>query len=226
MAADPRRDWRPQRPRPTRRPAPVTDPLLEPFWSGMRVLAHFEITPGSGGPAVLELFDEAGEPAGAVAPAAVEALRAAVMVREAVIDGVLTVQPTIGGNGTALVAEAHVPGMGMIVPRAPEVVYQRRLPADAAAAEICFVAVDLLSVDNQPLLDLPLLERKRQLESLLVPSELVRLSPTTRPPLGPWLASWQAAGFRGLLMKSSNSRYRPGEETTEWTVVRQAQQRA
>jgi len=221
-----RRDWRPQKPRPTRRPPPITDPLLEPLWSGTRVLAHFTAQPESDAPPRLELVDEWGDEVGRIAPAAVEALGRAVMALEAVIDGVLTVQPALGGDGTALIAEAHVPGMGMFVPRAPQIVYQRRIARPDEDPEICFVAVDLLSVDGQPLLDLPLLERRRQLESLFVESDLVRVSPVVRPPIGPWLNSWRAAGFAGLMMKAAKSRYRPGELTVEWSVVRQQGQRS
>ncbi|CAN5594262.1 hypothetical protein BH23CHL7_BH23CHL7_20210 [soil metagenome] len=220
-----RREWRPQKPRSTRRPPPITDPLLEPFWSGTRVLAHFAVQPDSDAPPRLELLDEWGDDVGRIATAAVDALRQAVMALEAVIDGVLTVQPSIGGDGTALVAEARVPAMGMFVPRAPQVVYERRFARPESEPEIAFVAVDLLSVDGQSLLDLPLLERKRQLESLFVETELLRISPVARPPVGPWLNSWRAAGFAGVMMKAANSRYRPGELTVEWSVVRQLGQR-
>jgi len=220
-----RRDWRPLKPRSGRRPAAVTDPVLEPFWSGLRVLAHFDAQPDSGQPPGLALIDEAGEDATRIAPAAADALRNSVMALEAVIDGVLTVQPNLGSAGTALVGEARVPGMSMVLPRAPQVVYERQLPAHAADADIAFVAVDLLSVDNQPLLDLPLLERRRHLDGLFIENHLLRLSPVVRPPIGPWLSSWQAAGFVGLVMKAANSRYRPGEQTLDWVVVRRGLQR-
>jgi ATP-dependent DNA ligase len=221
-----RRAWRPLKPRATRRTPPVTDPVLEPFWSGLRVLAHFIAQPEGDQPPRLALVDEAGEDATRVAPAAAAALRDSIMALEAVVDGVLTIQPSLGDEGTALVGEAQVPGMSMILPRTPQVVYQRQLPAGAEDAEIAFVAVDLLSVDHQPLLDLPLLERKRHLENLFVESALVRVSPLARPPIGPWLSSWQAAGFAGLIMKAANSRYRPGEQTLEWVVVRRGLQRS
>jgi ATP-dependent DNA ligase len=47
----------------------------------------------------------------------------------------------------------------------------------------------------------------------------VRLSPVVRPPLRQWFASWQSAGFKGLIIKAANSRYEPGGETIEWATV-------
>jgi ATP-dependent DNA ligase len=221
-----KRAWRPLKPRRSRRTPPVTDPVLEPFWSGLRVLAHFIADPDSGQPPRLALIDEGGEDATRIAPAAASALRDSIMALEAVVDGVLTIQPSLGDEGASLVGEAHVPGMTMILPRSPQIVYQRQLPPGAEDAEIAFVAVDLLSVDHQPMINLPLLERRRHLDGLLVENALVRVSPLSRPPIGPRLSSLQAAGFAGLMMKAANSRYRPGEETLEWVVVRRGLQRS
>jgi ATP-dependent DNA ligase len=194
----------------------VTDPLLEPWWSGVRVLAHFAAQPDEGGAARIALRDEDGDEVSALAPDAVASLRDSVMALDAVIDGVLTRQATLGGVGNSMVVEAEVSSLAFVLPTRPDATFRRR---HGTPGELAFVAVDLLSVDGQDLLELPLLERKRQLESLFVESELVRLSPVTRPPVGPWLNSWKSAGFRGLLMKAANSRYRPGELTTEWATV-------
>lgn len=212
-------DWRPVRPRSTRRPPEITDPVLEPFWTGTRVLAHYRANADSDSPPQLDLIDERGDPANDIAPAAMAALRDSVMALEAVIDGVLTDQPTRGGLGTALIPDVRGPRVSMFMSRSTELTYQPRRPIEGEESTIAFVAVDLLSVDGHLLLDLPLLERKRQLESLFIENSLVRVSPIARPPIGPWLNSWQAAGFRGIMMKAANSRYRPGDLTVEWTIV-------
>ncbi len=143
---------------------------------------------------------------------------------EAVIDGILTQQATAGGEGTALIPRAQVSRMGLLMPRQAEMTYE---PAkgETRAGETSFVALDLLSIDGQALFDLPLLERKRQLESLFIDTELVRVSPHARPPLGPWLNTWKSAGFRGVMMKAANSRYRPGDLTLEWTVIERLHER-
>ena len=77
---------------------------------------------------------------------------------------------------------------------------------------------DLLWVDDTSLLDIPLLERRRLLESVLVESDFVRLGAYIRPPIHTWVGSWRAQGFEGLTFKAANSRYRPGESNPEWVV--------
>jgi len=81
------------------------------------------------------------------------------------------------------------------------------------------VVVDLLWVDGQWLLDVPLLERRRVLESIVPEQQLVRPGPYRREPLGSWVESWRAQGFRGMTFKSANSRYRPGETADDWTLT-------
>ena len=84
---------------------------------------------------------------------------------------------------------------------------------------VAFVAVDLLRLDGEELLDVPLLERKRLLEQVVAAGDLVRVTPFVRPPLEGWLNSWKAAGFAGAILKAANSRYVPGRETDEWYVA-------
>ena len=95
----------------------------------------------------------------------------------------------------------------------------RRPAADADLTPEAFVAVDLLRLDGQSLLDVPLLERKRLLESVLEQGPLVRVSVMCRPPIDGWVASWQGAGLRGAMMKSANGRYIPGDRTPEWRTI-------
>ena len=212
-------DWRPQAVRRSRRTPEIRDPILEPFWQGIRVLAHFRAEqPGTDGPS-LELIDDEGEEVSYAATATAEALARSIMALDAVVDGILTPQATAAQVGTSLVATAHVPMTSFILPHRPEVTHEPARNYDPAFNSLAFVALDLLSVDGQRLLDVPLLERKRLLESLFVQGDLVRVSPYTRPPVKPWLNSWKSAGFRGLMMKAANSRYRPGGETSEWTLI-------
>ncbi len=81
------------------------------------------------------------------------------------------------------------------------------------------MAFDLLRVDGQSLLDLPLLERHRLLESVIPEGPLVRVSIVCRPPIDPWIATWQASGLRGGMLKAANGRYLPGDRTPEWREV-------
>jgi ATP-dependent DNA ligase len=208
-------EWRPQLPRESRYAPTIRDPIVEPYWAGRHVLAHVESARATMGPSV-RLVDTFGDDATDDAPAVVAALGRALLAADAVIDGVLTGQATRRSEGTALVLEARVSPLSPLLPRAAEV----DVPGSAAdEGPTAFVAVDLLRLDGEDLFDLPLLERKRLLESTLGVEELVRVSPFARPPIQTWLASWKAAGFGGAIMKAANSRYRPGAMTEEWTVV-------
>jgi len=209
-----RRAWRPQE-FGTRRTRDIDDPLLEPAWNGIRILVHLE------GDAVAAV-DEAGEelvlPPN-LAVAIVDAARAA----ELVLDGYLSAQP---GRSTEGMVVGRVEG-----PRASDVVRQmfigtRRSDGGSLPRSIdirpgdslAFVAIDLLSVDGQSLLDVPLLERKRQLEGSIVESELVRRGSFVRPPVERWLMSWRAMGFSHVVFKAANGHYTPGRANETWTV--------
>ena len=81
------------------------------------------------------------------------------------------------------------------------------------------MAIDLLRLDGDSLLDVPLLERKRLLDSVVTPSDLVRVGAYVRPPLTTWISTWRRLGFVGLSYRAANSRYHPGEEHEDWTLV-------
>ena len=214
------REWRPQVIKRGRFVPQVIDPILEPLWSGTRVLVHFRASPNDEEHGTVEIYDEFGDDALLDAPQAADHLRRAVKATEAVIDGVMTGEATTSGENTAIQLFPTVnPLRKFFIGGTPDtdVKYEPRGPREQGVP--AFVAVDLLSVDDQPLFDAPLLERKRLLEGLIEQSELVRLSPWVRPPVRTWFNTWRSAGLRGVIMKSSNSRYRPGAETTEWAYV-------
>ena len=82
-----------------------------------------------------------------------------------------------------------------------------------------FVAVDLLELDGEPLLDVPLQERRRLLESVVDERVQVRVSPAVKQPIGGWLLGWRESGFTHYVAKHQNSRYVPGERTEDWLKV-------
>lgn len=82
-----------------------------------------------------------------------------------------------------------------------------------------FVAVDLLGLEGESLLDVPLLERRRLLDSVVDERVQVRVSPAVKQPIGGWLLGWRDAGFTHYLAKHQNSRYRPGERTDDWLQI-------
>jgi len=214
------RDWRPQKIHRGRFVPQIVDPVVEPLWSGTRVIVHYRDSEVNDQWGDIEVLDEFGDDAIDDAPMALDFLRRSVFATEAVIDGVITRQATGGGEGLAIVLSGKTKPIQRLFIGGPgsEVTFEP--PKDTRhEGEPAFVALDLLSIDGQTLFDVPLLERKRLLEGAITESELVRVSPVVRPPLRQWFASWRAAGFRGLVLKSSNSRYEPGGQTSEWATV-------
>jgi bifunctional non-homologous end joining protein LigD len=216
MSSDPY-DWRPLEARSSARKPSIVDPIIEPLWQGTRVLAHYRAAADGDGPGTIELRDGEGYDVTEEFAEISAALAGAIFARDAVIDGILTDQAMAGGVGVGVVPEAKITSMGMLLGKAAEVTVTR--PPSDTTSEVSFVALDLLSVDGEPLLDLPLLERKRELEGLLVSNDLARSSPFARPPLAQWFNSWKSAGFNGVVMKAANSRYRPDEVARKWAIV-------
>ena len=67
--------------------------------------------------------------------------------------------------------------------------------------------------------DVPLLERKRILDSAFEERTLVRRTPFVRPPVRRWMVAWRGLGFREVAFKAANSRYTPGRSNEGWAAV-------
>jgi hypothetical protein len=219
IPADPR-EWRPQSIHRGRFVPTISNPLVEPLWSGDRVIVHYHDSDRSDQWGDITVLDEFGDDALALAPIALDFLRRSVRASDAVIDGIITTQATGGGEGMVPVLQGRTqPIKRMFIGGPTSDVTFEPPKGRRHEGEPAFVAIDLLSLDGQTLFDVPLLERKRLLEAAVAESELVRVSPVVRPPLRQWFATWRAAGLKGLVLKSSNSRYMPGGETSEWATV-------
>jgi ATP-dependent DNA ligase len=204
-------------------PGRVSDPLIEPLWAGVRALAAID------GDHVA-FADEHGEPIAGHDDVRA-ALADAASSDHLVIDGFLTKLAARDGSGV-YVAMDDLPTAGQLASR-PLLGIRRTqtdermkaLEAERAARTfgpddvVSFVATDLLWLEGEALLEVPLLERRRILESVLVESDLVRRGIFVRPPIEAWLGSWRALGFTELTFKSANSRYRPGTATTDWVSL-------
>lgn len=223
MIGDPgeRRTWRPQAF--GRRPARhLDDPLVEPLWSGIRVLAHVASTG-------VEFLDGDGD--AQEWPATAGAVAAAVQADSAVLDGYLTTEAAGDGVGVVAAPDPELPSPGQMtrqmlfgggrnrraeIMASIEATAQPHLSSDD---DVVFVAVDLLMLDDESLLDVPLLERKRLLEAILVEGPLVRRGIHVRLPIGVWLGTWRSLGFRAVAYKDANSRYRPGVPNDDWATA-------
>jgi bifunctional non-homologous end joining protein LigD len=82
-----------------------------------------------------------------------------------------------------------------------------------------FVAIDLLELDGEILLDVPFQERRRLLASVVDQAVGVRVSPMVKQPIDGWLAGWRENGFTHYLARHQNSRYRPGEHSDDWLRI-------
>ena len=217
---DDAREWRPQIVHVGRYVPEIVNPILEPLWTGTRVIAHYRDAERDEEWGTVEVYDEFGDEALDLAMPAFDQLRRAIRASEAVVDGIVTDQATGGGEGAGSVIFAQAQPFKRMFIGGPASDIQFAAPRSLPrTGDPAFVALDLLRLDGQPLFDVPLLERKRLLDGLVDQSELVRVSPWVRPPLRSWFSTWQSAGLRGVMMKGANSRYTPGVETTEWAKV-------
>jgi ATP-dependent DNA ligase len=203
-----------------RKSGEVEQPIIEPLWEGLRVLVHWDRRTGvriveAGGVIVTDRF-----------PEVAEALADAFGAETATVDGYLTTQATRSGEGTAVTTvEPPTPGemMGqMVLGKSAERALGGRPDPPVAHDRpdvVAFVAVDLLELDNDVILDVPLLERRRLLDSIVTESDLVRRGLYVRAPVEPWLISWRSIGFRKIALKAQNGRYRPGTDSDDWVVA-------
>jgi hypothetical protein len=215
-----RGDWRPQA-FGRRNAKDIRDPVIEPMWRGDRVIVTVD------GDAIT-VADVDGAPIADDVDQIVAELQTAVLADAVVLDGYLTRQAT-PAPGTVYLVGSELPTAGqmtsqMLVGRGLTARAMTKPEEDEAQLDkdnpLAFVAVDLLLVDDQPLLEIPLLERKRLLESVVRESDLVRRGAYVRPPIDTWLASWRSLGFRELAYKSANGRYQPGGVNDTWAIAR------
>jgi hypothetical protein len=215
--------WRPQGFGPLRAAA-IDDPIVEPLWGGDRALL---IVAGPGD--APRFIAEDGEPFDdpLLLPIAAD-LAASLRADSVVLDGYLTRQPHMDRAlavkmGPAIPTHGEVLGQfflgqsGTKVARAINAA--ENAPRIDADLPLAFVAVDLLAIDDQPLLDVPLLERKRILDTAFEEAVHLRRGAYVRPPIGTWVVSWRAFGFRELAYKGANSRYTPGVPNPGWAIA-------
>ena len=84
----------------------------------------------------------------------------------------------------------------------------------AKASPAAFVGFDLLAIGNRSLLDVPLQERRAQLEKLFKSIRRpLHLTPMTRDAqlAGDWLQRFEGAGLDGVIAKPAGAAYQPGK---------------
>ena len=180
----------PQRPRYVRDQAEPPAHILEPEWKGIRALVRV----GQEGPRFTGYAGQMDGPRELY-----DAIVADTHASTAILDGVLV-------EGWRDEAELEVDPQGNAMSR-------------LAGQHTVFAAFDLLEVDGESLLEVPLLERRRHLEGVLSPSLNVRLTPYVSRGLRSWRDTLAAQGFQRVVLKNWNSGYAPGKTTNDWLVV-------
>ncbi len=183
-------DLAPQRPRYTRERSELPAHLLEPEWQGTRALVRV----GHDGPRFVGYHGPLEGPRELY-----DAIVADSQCDTAILDGVIVDE---WQDERELDADAE----GNAFVRQPG---GRRI----------FAAFDLLEVDGESFLEVPLLERKRHLEGLLRSSVNVRLTAFVTRGLRAWRETLTVQGFRRVVLKDWNSAYAPGRTTDAWLVV-------
>ena len=180
----------PQRPKYVRDQAEPSGHILEPEWKGVRALVRV----GQGGPRFTGYAGQIDGPRELY-----DAIVADTHAQSAILDGVLV-------SGWLDESELEVDPQGNAMSRPP-------------GSRIVFAAFDLLEVDGESLLEVPLLERRRHLEGTLMPSLNVRLTPYVARGLRSWRDTLAGQGFQRVVLKNWNSTYASGKTTGDWLVV-------
>lgn len=183
-------DLAPQRPKPVREQAELPNHILEPAWTGLRALVRV----GHEGPQFVGYQGPIDGPRELY-----DAIRAEARCASAIIDGVLV-------DNWEDERDLEVDDVGNT--------FVRNVPGRKI-----FSAFDLLEVDGESLLRVPLLERKRHLEGLLAPSRNVRLTAFVTRGLRAWQDTLAGLGFKRVVLKDWNSTYSPGQTASSWLVV-------
>lgn len=92
---------------------------------------------------------------------------------------------------------------------------RRLVTAASEKVPVLYYAFDLLEADGRSLLNLPVVERRKELTRIIKPGEFVKVLPYFESS-EMILEKAEEFGYEGLMAKKRNSPYRPGQRTDEW----------
>jgi bifunctional non-homologous end joining protein LigD len=98
--------------------------------------------------------------------------------------------------------------------------HPEELARNKGRVPVQFIAFDLLWLDGQPLLDLPLTERRARLQEVLVETRDVRLSQVVHGRGVDFFEQARGLGLEGVVAKRSASPYRPGTRSHDWRKIK------
>lgn len=163
-----------------------TDWLYEVKWDGYRALCFL-----SGGK--LRMMSRRGNIMDKQFPEVCEALLAAVKAETAILDGEVV---AVDENG--------IPSFQLLQNRTG---FRRAVTTGAKAQALGFFAFDLLYLDGYDLRRAALIDRRRLLQSILLPSNTVRYSEHFTGKGDELLQAVRAKGLEGIVAKKADSRY-------------------
>jgi bifunctional non-homologous end joining protein LigD len=178
------------------RPRDVVDGFVHEIkWDGARVLAHLD---GEGG---MTLRSRSGADVTVSYPELADLATR--------VDA-----PTVLDGEVVVLDERGAASFSMLQPR-----LQLRDPARvrvaAQRAPVLYVVFDVLVCDGEPVLDVPVEQRRERLEALGLHGGRIQVPPTS-PDLATLLEVAKARGDEGVVSKRLGSPYRPGARSTDW----------
>lgn len=178
---------------------------LEVKWDGWRVLV--EVDHGE-----VRLLSRSGGDLSGSFPELLGPIASAVRTGQAVLDGEVVVLGKEGASDFgALQARAGLTG--------------REARAAAKRSPVSLLLFDLLEVNGERILDVPLDDRHGRLDALVAPSRRVRISRPLRGSLQHVLDVTRERGLEGVIAKRRDSRYRPGARSSDWLKLKHQQMR-
>ncbi len=137
-------------------------------------------------------------------------------------------------KATSVILDTEAVGMhpktGQLLPFQMTITRKRKHGVEQAAHDVplVFFTYDILYLDGQPLVHLPLKKRREILESILKPGKVLQLDPiliTSDPQeVKAFHLQQLAAGFEGAMVKKIDSPYQPGRRDWSWVKFKEVEE--
>jgi len=101
-----------------------------------------------------------------------------------------------------------------------------KIAARSRRAPLTFVAFDVLTYDNQPVIGWPYARRRALLDGLELNGEAWYTTPVLNGSVVAVLAACVEHDIEGIVAKRVDSPYRPGERSTDWLKLKTAEWRS
>ena len=120
-------------------------------------------------------------------------------------------------DGELFVMKGGKPSFGAIQPRLP---LRRRIDEAARRSPASYVAFDILYYEDRLVTELPLLERKALLSSVVQDTNRITVSRFISEHGIAMFEATKAEGLEGVVAKKADSLYYPGRNTTQWAKIK------